>query len=177
MTGALPEHPGLALLARRLIGPDIVCVLKGQADIVQTIEQAVLAKRIDLKSDAFAVRANDLLRFQINRQCITFVLRNLAEQLVNNGFVQHDRQHAVLEAVIEKDVSKARRNNGAKAEIFQCPRRMLTAGAGAQSALSGVVGGDHRSRSARSLSRSGTETGKGGLKGTFSIWQRPPTEK
>src|SRR5690606_2736160 len=43
--------------------------------------------------------------------------------------------------VIEKDVGKARRNDGAKTEVFQRPRRMLTAGATAEVAARQQHGG------------------------------------
>src|SRR5690606_17702153 len=49
----------------------------------------------------------------------------LLEQRIDLFFLEHDRQQAVLEAVVEEDVGEARRDDGAEAIFFQRPRRVL----------------------------------------------------
>ena len=56
----------------RFEGLDRLGVLQGQADIVQTIEQAVLAEGIDLEAVLLAVRTGNGLRSQIDGQLVAF---------------------------------------------------------------------------------------------------------
>ena len=44
---------------------------QGQANVVKTIEQAVLAKRLHLERQFLAIGFDDLLALQINRQAVT----------------------------------------------------------------------------------------------------------
>src|SRR5690606_29217748 len=71
------EQPGLGLTMLFLEGPDGIGVLQRQADIIQTVEQAVLAERIDLEAVDLAVGAGNRLLLQIHGQLITFLSLNL----------------------------------------------------------------------------------------------------
>src|SRR5580704_2354411 len=62
------EDPG-PLEARLLfIGRDIGALLLGQADVVEAVEHAMLAERIDIEMHDLAVGARDRLLFEIDRQ-------------------------------------------------------------------------------------------------------------
>ncbi len=54
------------------------------------------------------------------------------EQLFDLVLVQHDRQHAVLEAVVVEDIGKAGGDDDAESPILEGPRRVLAAGAAAE---------------------------------------------
>eukprot|EP00659_Diplonema_papillatum_P007483 gene7484-biopygen7443 len=120
----------------RLAGPvfgfkrgNRIAVLQGQADVVQAIDQAVLAEGVHFKVIHLAVRTGHGLRRQVDGQLVAHIGFHLLEQLIHFGIAQDDRQQAVLEAVVEEDVGVARRDDAAKAIFFQGPRRVLTAGA------------------------------------------------
>ena len=63
-------QPRLAGQARGLVGLDLVLVAQRQANVVQPVEQAVLAKRIDLERDFLAIGLDDDLAFQIHRKLV-----------------------------------------------------------------------------------------------------------
>ena len=110
-------------------GLDRIAVLQGQTDVVQTVEQAVLAERIDLEVQYLAIRAGHRLRLQVDGQLVARVGFDLLEQLVDFLVTEDDRQQAVLEAVVEEDVGKAWRDDAAEAVLVQRPWGVLTAGA------------------------------------------------
>ncbi len=71
-------------LARCLLETgDGLGVHQRQADIVQTVEQAMLAERIDFKAQDLAIRAGHGLRLQIDTQLITGLGFHLLEQLID----------------------------------------------------------------------------------------------
>src|SRR5690606_19531213 len=123
------KQPGSNCFTLLFISPDRVRILQSQADIIEAIQQAVLTERINLKGVFFAIRAANHLRFQVHGQLIAFVGFHRLEQLINALLIQHDRQQAVLEAVIEENVGVAWRDNGTETEVFQRPGRVFTAGA------------------------------------------------
>src|SRR5207247_8116243 len=53
-------------------------------------------------------------------------------QAVDLVFRQDDRQQPVLEAVVEEDIGKGRRDERAKAVIEQCPGRVLARASAAE---------------------------------------------
>ena len=61
----------------------------------------------------------------------------IVHQLVDVFLRQHDRQDAVLEAVVEEDVGEAGRDDAADAEVLQRPGRVLARRAAAE-----IVAGD-----------------------------------
>src|SRR5690606_3969602 len=107
-----PKQPGSSLPPFVFISFNQVRILQRQADIIEAIQQAVLTERINLKGVFFAIRAANHLRFQVHGQLIAFVGFHRFEQLINALLIQHDRQQAVLEAVIEENVGVAGRDNG-----------------------------------------------------------------
>ena len=89
----------------------------------------MLAERINLEAQHFAIRAGHGLRLKVDLELVTRLGFNLGKQLIHFSVAQDDRQQAVLEAVVEENVGVARRDDAAKAVLFQRPRRMLAAGA------------------------------------------------
>src|SRR5690554_432796 len=130
------EQPGLAGTMTGLEGLDGVRVLQRQADVVQAVEQAVLAEGIHLEAVLHAVRTGHGLRLEVDGQLIALVGLGLLEQGVDFFFFQHDRQQAVLEAVVVEDVGEARRDDGAEAVLVQRPGGVL-AGRTAAEVLAG----------------------------------------
>src|SRR5262249_13724116 len=127
------EVPGELRFSPRLEGADLVGVAQREADLVQAVQDAMLAERIDLEAEALrTVGGRDGLLFQINNQLKTGERRCLVEQLVDLGFAQRDRQEAVLERVVLEDLAERRRDHRAEAVVAQRPRRMLARGADAE---------------------------------------------
>src|SRR3984893_19342309 len=61
--------PGARGLCLRLIGVDRGLLLHGEADVVETVHQAVLAERVDLERPGAAVGPADFLLAEIDGQC------------------------------------------------------------------------------------------------------------
>src|ERR1035437_5692587 len=99
-----------------------------QANVVKAIDQAVFPERLDLKRQFIAVRFNDHLSLQVDRQGVAGESRRLVKQLAHLALSQHDRQQAILEAVVEEDIGVAGGDNGTKAELIKRPGRMFTRG-------------------------------------------------
>ena len=60
-------------------GANLVCVAQRQSDVVETVEQAVFAKALDLKRQRDAIGLDDDLTLQINRQLVADEGRDLVE--------------------------------------------------------------------------------------------------
>src|SRR5215212_9906186 len=72
----------------------------GEADIVEAVQQAMLAERIDVEGDAAAIRSADLLRLEVDRERRIGAALGIVHQLLEIVRRYLDRQDAVLEAVI-----------------------------------------------------------------------------
>jgi hypothetical protein len=70
------------------------------------------------------------------------MLSEVVEQPLDQRFVHRDRQHAVLEAIVEENVGKAGRDHHAETVVLQSPNGVLAAGAATEIAAS------HQDRSA-----------------------------
>ena len=66
------------------------------------------------------------------REFVTRMLGAALEQIVHRGIGKPDRQHAVLEAVVVKNIGEAGGDDHAETVIAQRPRGMLAAGAAAE---------------------------------------------
>ena len=72
--------------------PDLVRLLQCQADIVQTVHQAILAERVNRESERDgSVIVSDDHFFQIDRQLITRIRFNGRKQLLDLFFRQGNR--------------------------------------------------------------------------------------
>ena len=119
-------QPRLADFVFFFKGGDLVRLFHGQANIVQTIKQTILAERVHLKADLAAIGALDGLGCQIDRQGRVGAALGVIHQLVELFLRDLDRQDAVLEAVVVEDIGEAGGNDAADAEIQQRPGRVLT---------------------------------------------------
>ena len=114
-------------------GTNLVGLAQGQADVVQTVQQAILAKSIDLERiHQRAIAGTDDLAFQIDHETIAWEGAHFIEQVLDLRFGQDDGQQAVLEAVVEKDVGEAWRDHGTEAVLIERPRRMFARRAAAE---------------------------------------------
>lgn len=111
---------------------DRVLARHGQPDIIQAIDQAMLPERLDLeRRQLFPVRRPDDLVGQIDFDLAAG--RRLGRDGGQCGPVgDAQRQHAVLERVVEEDVAEAGRDDALDAEIEQRPGSVLAAGAAAE---------------------------------------------
>ena len=125
-------QPGLRLRPLGLECVDLRGALHGLADIVETVEQQVLAERVDAERDLLAVRPDHHLPRQVHGDPRIAAHLRVFHQLVADGARQLDRQDAVLEAVVVEDVGEARRDHAADAEIQQRPGRMFARRAAAE---------------------------------------------
>src|SRR5689334_11929909 len=125
----MSEIPGELRFSPRLEGADLVRVAQRQADLVQAVQDAVLAERIDVEAEALrAIGGRHRLRFQIDDQLEAGKRCRFVEQLVDLGFAQRDRQEAVLERVVGEDLAEGRRDYRAEAVVAQRPGRVLARG-------------------------------------------------
>mmetsp|Transcript_1008 Transcript_1008/g.1958 ORF Transcript_1008/g.1958 Transcript_1008/m.1958 type:complete len:225 (+) Transcript_1008:654-1328(+) len=88
----------------------------------------MLTKCIDLETDRAAVRACDRLAFQVDRHNRVRPALGVIHQHVDLLLRQNDRQDAILEAVVVKNIRERRRDHAADAEVQQRPGRMFTRG-------------------------------------------------
>src|SRR3954447_13599031 len=120
------EQPGLIYPALRLVRPNLFGVLQREADFIKPMQQAVLAKRLDVESEARARWSSYALLLEVHGQAIARHCIDLPKQLVDRRGIEHQRKQSVLEAVVEEDIGIARRDHRAKAIVHQRPGGMLT---------------------------------------------------
>src|SRR3954469_143436 len=130
--GPRPRGPRLFLEA-----VDLGLLLLGQPDVVEAVQHAVLAVRVDIELHHAAVGPADLLLLQVDRQRRVGAALGVVEQFLQILGADLDRQHAVLEAVVVEDVAELGRDHAADAVVHQRPGRVLARGAAAE-----VVVGD-----------------------------------
>src|SRR5688572_16876296 len=101
-TLVMSEVPGELRFAPVFEHTDLVGVAQREADLVEAVQQAVLAEGVDVEAEALGVvgRGHSLF-FQIDDQSETGKRGALMEQAVDLVLAQHHRQEAVLEAVVE----------------------------------------------------------------------------
>src|SRR5688500_9035603 len=94
----MSEIPGVLRFSLRLECADLVRVAQRKADLVQPVQQAVLAERIDLEAhDLGAAGGGYRLLVHVYGQFETGKRGAIVEQAVHFRLAQHDRQEAVLE--------------------------------------------------------------------------------
>src|SRR5918999_1460126 len=129
----MSEIPGVLRFALRLEGADLVRVAQGEADLVEPVQEAVLAERVDREvHDQRAVGRGHGLLFEVDDQSKARKGRAFVEQPIDLGLAEHDRQQAVLEAVDEEDVGERGRDQTMEAVVAQRPGRVLARGAAAE---------------------------------------------
>mmetsp|Transcript_10245 Transcript_10245/g.23706 ORF Transcript_10245/g.23706 Transcript_10245/m.23706 type:complete len:209 (+) Transcript_10245:379-1005(+) len=131
LDGEEPRHarrgavkPGVELGARGLKGADRVELRHREADVVEAVQQAVLAEGVDLERVARATLADDLLRLEVDLDLLQRL--RVAQQLHDLLAPQRHRQHAVLHAVGVEDVGERGGDDRADAHPGDRPRRVLS---------------------------------------------------
>src|SRR6185437_5120488 len=135
--GRAELRPGARGFGLVLVARDLARLLLCQTDIVEAVEHAVFAKRVDLELDHAAVRPVDFLLLQIDRERGVGAALGVVEQLLQIVGADSDRQHAVLETVVVEDVTERGRYHAADAKIHQRPGCVLARGAATE-----IVTGD-----------------------------------
>lgn len=92
--------------ASRFVCFDLVFVQKRQADVVESLQQTLAAKRIDLKAEPEPFVIGHPLPGQINGQFVTGTSGGSLEEFIDLLFGKHDREHAILETIVVKDVGE-----------------------------------------------------------------------
>src|ERR1700730_6643533 len=125
-------QPGLGVLLASLEVVDLRLLLHGQSDIVEAVQQAVLAEWIDVEMHGAAVGTLDLLLLQVDLDDGIGAAARIVHQLGDDLFRHPDRQDAVLEAVVVEDVGEILGDDAADAEVEQRPGGVLAARAAAE---------------------------------------------
>ena len=128
----LVEQPRLGSFVLAFKYLDVIHMLQGQANVIQTVQQAMLAEGIHVKTVLLALRRGDGLRLQVDHQTVAFCGLYFLEQCIHLLGGQGDGQNAVLETIVEEDICKAGGDNGAEAVVEQRPWGMLAAGTAAK---------------------------------------------
>src|ERR1700719_2008195 len=100
---ALGPEPGLAEPALFFERGDSSGLLQGQPNVVEPVQQALLAEGIDVELDDAAVGAGDRLVGEVDAEPRIGALARIVHQLVDDGLRQLDRQDAVLAAAVVGD--------------------------------------------------------------------------
>src|SRR5689334_7878135 len=125
-------QPGLGFLLARLEVVDLRLLLHGKTDVVEAVQQAMLAEGVDVEMDGAAVGTLDLLLLEIDLDDRVGAAARIVHQLGDDVLRYLDRQDAVLEAVVVEDVGEILGDDAADAEVEQRPGRMLAARAAAE---------------------------------------------
>src|SRR5438132_5558517 len=112
----------------RFIGRDGVGLLKGQANIIEAVEETVAAERIYLEGGGETLIIGHPLRFKIYGHFVTWRRFCAFQEQMDGLFGQGDRKQPVLKAVVIEDIGKRGRENGLEAIVCQRPRRVFTGG-------------------------------------------------
>ncbi len=111
------RQPRLGRQAFGFKGFDFVGLAQGQTDIVKTVQQTELAKRLYFKRNFFALGPYDNLFVQVNCEFIAGKCQGLVKQQVHRRFGNHDGQQAVFKTVVKKDVCKAWGQDGSETKL------------------------------------------------------------
>ena len=113
--GFIAPRTGVAVQAARISSS----CWKRKSDIVQAFHQAVSLKLLncELGREAFVIRNQSTLK--IDSQLISLHFARPSDNRGYVRFVESDGQQTILEAVVGKDVSERRRDNGTKTVVGQ----------------------------------------------------------
>ena len=115
-------------------------MLQRQADGVEPAIQTVFSERVDLEASAGAVWGDYRLVSKIHGQLVSGRRNNPLHHGQDFVGFQHDRQDAVLEAVVVKNVGEARCDDATEALVEERPGGMFTR----RSAAEVVAGQENR---------------------------------
>src|SRR5690349_16823033 len=125
--------PGPRIPIRRLKGADLAIALQGERDLVEPLQKAFAAPRIDLEFDLLAGGRKNRLRRKVDADAPGALRRlDIGGKLVHDLLVDDDGQDTVLKTIGEKDIAKARADDGADTVLLERPHRALARGAAAE---------------------------------------------
>src|SRR6202023_1255068 len=97
-----------------LKGAYLVVALQCERDFIEAVQETRAEARIDLEAMHSSRWRGDRLLFQIDGDAPSaLAVFDFHREPVDNFLIDGDRQDAVLKAVGEKDIAKARADNGA----------------------------------------------------------------
>ena len=120
---------------------DGVGVTQGQADVVEAVQQAVLAEWVDVEVRVEAEVVGDGLGFEVDGELVLGVFRASVEQGFDLVVGEDGEDDAVLAGVREEDVGEAGCDDGAEAVLVDGPGGVL-----ARTAAAEVLLGDENLR-------------------------------
>jgi len=101
-------------------------MLQGEADIVQSVQQAVMSKVVDMEFGGETVIVGDRAIFEIDREFVIFDFVRALHDLRDLVITEANREQAVLETVISKNVAERRGNDDAESVVCERPDGVLT---------------------------------------------------
>src|SRR6202521_4401606 len=126
------EDPGLGALAAFLVGLDLGAVAQREADLVPAVQEALLARGIDVEAHRRTAGRGHRLRREVDGEPVSGRGGGFAKQLVDLGLLQDHGKEPVLEGIVEEDVGERRRDDRLETILLQCPRGVLARGAAAE---------------------------------------------
>lgn len=107
-------------------------MLKRERNVVQGVQEAVLAERVHLEREAQAVFVGDELILKVHGEFVTRMGGRALEEVFDDLFAEPDREHAIFERIVEENVGKTRRDEDFEPVIRQPPRSVFAAGTRAE---------------------------------------------
>ena len=92
--------PGARRASFLLVALDLALLLLSEADIVEAVEQAMLAVRVDVEMNDTAIGTTDFLLLEIDRQRRVGAALSVVEKFFKIFRGRPNRQHAVLEHLL-----------------------------------------------------------------------------
>src|SRR5438445_1971966 len=133
-------RPSARADARRMrgfVGGDRYIFPEQKSELVDPVQQTVSGKRIDRERVRRSVGQRRALRGEIDGHPCARRFRQLVDEACIRSGSKGDWEQAVLERVVPEDIGEAGADDGAEAEVEQCPWRVL-----ARRAAAKVVAGD-----------------------------------
>src|SRR5882757_7659589 len=119
-------YPGPPRTIGRLKGSNFTIPLQRQRDLVEALQQALAAARINLEGVPLSGWRYDRLRLEIDADLARALRRlDVGRERVDDLFLNHDRKNSVLKAIGEEDIAKTRADDGADSHLLQRPDRPL----------------------------------------------------
>src|SRR5215213_4205577 len=102
-------------------------MLQREADVIEAVQQAMATEGLDFELCREATAVGERAGFEVGRQLIRLMLASALEQLFDLLLGKADREQAVLEAVVVKDIGKAGGDNRAESIVFERPGGVFSA--------------------------------------------------
>ena len=115
-----------------LVGCDFCLMLQGESNVVQALEQATAGELIDLEGGGKSAIVFDLALLQVNDHLVVGEVSCPTDDFRDLLLAQHDREYAVLHAVIGEDVGERRSDHCPETKVRQGPDGVLARRAAAE---------------------------------------------